>query len=70
MVVAQAIEITKFMEVYGSPPTSGLPDFHGGNTGSIPVGRASKIKDLVKPSGAMGPVASRVGIGVTRSPAF
>ena len=32
---------------------AGAPRFHGGNTGSIPVGRANEINDLAKSIGAV-----------------
>src|SRR5262249_49573731 len=42
-------KISMFIHVRGGPPESMFPAFHGGNTGSIPVGRASEINRLGRP---------------------
>jgi hypothetical protein len=40
--MAYAVDISSEIDVHGRPPMSSFPLFHGGNTGSIPVGRASR----------------------------
>jgi hypothetical protein len=47
--MAYLVDISSGINVHGRPPRSLFPPFHGGNTGSIPVGRARDKKIPVIP---------------------